>query len=100
MELEIGKWYKKANENYGKFLGLESDKWLCKEHISIRTKKYYNTGNYYSFGYMDDAILVTDLTEIQQYLPKGHPDKISTPRKILQDDNMNLLKLLQLHEIK
>lgn len=78
---EFGKWYKKPNSDYGKFLGLEGNKWLCKEYIGVRTQKYYNTGSYYSLEYMEDATLVTDLTEIQQYLPDGHPDKIVTSSK-------------------
>ena len=82
-KFEIGKWYKCEGYNY-------AIKYLKKE---VRNSKYaivYSDiitydDRYESFpegstgvGYVDEGTWyeLTDLSEIQQYLPDGHPDKI------------------------
>ena len=67
VKFEIGKWYKcPETSNYI----VKYDKSNhCSEYITNENKhsKYGGSCSY------TDAILV-DLSEIQQYLPKGHPD--------------------------
>ena len=82
-EFEVGKWYKCEGYNY-------AIKYLKKE---VRNSKYAivysdiitHDYRYKSFpegstgvGYVDEGTWyeLTDLSEIQQYLPDGHPDKI------------------------
>lgn len=80
-KFEVGKWYKNLDS---------SEQWIGKFE-----KQYSNTidfggyefidnvGEYHkisslSYLYSKNAIEITDLQEIQQYLPEGHPDRIDT----------------------
>jgi hypothetical protein len=78
-EFIVGKWYKNIKSGeYGKLTSpLPVDKSLfpCTEFIDCG--KYYNDGISYSKSWMENLIEV-DLSEIQKYLPEGHPDKIKT----------------------
>jgi len=78
MKFIEGKWYKYSGW-YIKYLRTDGNKagymyFIASETINV-DKKYNKTEG--SFGYADnEKVLLTDLTEIQQYLPNNHPDKI------------------------
>lgn len=74
-----GKWYKwfwKINEKttYGKVSIMSSDSFNVSEGIQ---NNIYSKVNGYFFEACTNIELLTDLSEIQQYLPNDHPDKIS-----------------------
>lgn len=71
------KWYKIFNVWYAKFECLNSSgkRWKFSENISA-DKKYCALPG--SIDIISTIELLTDLSEIQQYLPEGHSDKIST----------------------
>lgn len=72
-EFIVGKWYK-LNDWIAKLKKLEKTYFWCDE--TIRDKKYNNSPGYLDLINYNNPILLTDLTEIQQYLPDNHPDKI------------------------
>lgn len=71
IEFEVGKWYK-LNNWYSKFKKLKNKNEFWGE--AINTDSDYHSKD----GYLDlnayTPKLLTDLSEIQQYLPSGHPD--------------------------
>jgi hypothetical protein len=71
---EKGKWYKHRNW-YIKFSYLNSKNIFVASEYIDNNRNY--RGNLYDFTCGDDnnKTLLTDLSEIQQYLPDGHPDK-------------------------
>lgn len=73
----VGKWYKNTkNCNYGKLTSpIPSDKSRFPSTEYIDCGEYYNDGTSYSRNWMDNLI-EADLSEIQAYLPEGHPDKV------------------------
>lgn len=77
-KFEEGKWYK-VNDKYTKFLILENESLIFgSEHI-YNNKHYISelkTGTWIS-KLSDNPVLLTDLSEIQQYLPSNHPDLIA-----------------------
>lgn len=77
-KFEVGKWYKFNNtsfknpKTYAKFLKIDDDKYFWfSEYIGDENHRFYN-GNWYVDKVSN---ILTDLSEIQQYLPEGHPDK-------------------------
>lgn len=81
-KFEVGKWYTFNNEDYkgtsyAKFLKLSncSEYWYFSEYIGNAKHAIYN-GNWYTRKCTNK---LTDLSEIQQYLPDGHPDKFIKP---------------------
>jgi hypothetical protein len=75
-EFEVGKWYK-YNNHIGKLKEITSER-LFRASEYIVDDYYYNSeGNW---GYPSSHKLLTDLTEIQQYLPDGHVDKTWIPK--------------------
>jgi len=70
---EIGKWYKYKNW-YLKLGSIEDNIFRASEQIdSLRFTEHSN----FNAGFLDsEKVLLTDLTEIQQYLPDGHVDKV------------------------
>jgi len=75
-KFEVGRWYKINNCWWAKFLKLEKNDWRMSESITA-----YGTYMRGSFSIdLDDSnrnpTLLTDLSEIQQYLPSDHPDKL------------------------
>lgn len=74
-----GKWYKlKTSFNwYAKLLDFKNDTFVANEYIDLTNKMFVRQiGNWYGFTTNNYSVtLVTDLSEIQQYLPDGHPDK-------------------------
>jgi hypothetical protein len=72
----VGKWYKMNNCWYAKFLTIHGSGnfWRYSEQISVN--KNYTEGNRNIESWENIPIsLLTDLSEIQKYLPDGHPDK-------------------------
>jgi len=74
---EVGKWYKNVgsvNQFYVKFLRMEGSS-MYGESIDMSSHNQYDKESMVT-QYHDSAILMTDLSEIQKYLPEGHVDKI------------------------
>lgn len=78
---KIGKWYKYTREDiiqpsYAKYSSKQSvsDRFYYDEFISVNG---YKKGHNWSFLSVK-PVLLTDLSEIQQYLPEGHVDKIKS----------------------
>jgi hypothetical protein len=87
----VGKWYKfssyseNTNVNYAKLKELDND-FTASDWI-IR-KSYEGTAKW-SLDHIFNPVLLTDLSEIQQYLPDGHVDKM--PVKVKEPDLHDLL---------
>lgn len=80
-QFDEGKWYKnigKDDKAYAKCKKFEKNCFYLSDHIS-KDKQYrlYTDDSYFSEKNYQNAELLTDLSEIQQYLPDGHSDKIS-----------------------
>lgn len=76
-KFEVGKWYKINRAWWAKNLTYSNNKIHFTEHISS-TNFYYGTSSTIDYTPSIDSdffILMSDLSEIQQYLPKGHVDK-------------------------
>ena len=84
-KFEVGKWYKYAahttNVWYIKYQKTDSNGiFIASEYIDNK-RIYKNNLNNFTCGKADSKkVLLTDLSEIQQYLPEGHPDKIVTEK--------------------
>ena len=77
-KFEEGKWYK-VNDKYTKFLILENESLILgSEHIydNEHHMSEIKSGTWV-FRLSDNPVLLTDLSEIQQYLPPNHPDLIA-----------------------
>ena len=75
IEFIPGKWYK-YNGWYIKYKGHVNDIWRSSEQINY-SKKYSKIESRFGERDSDDKkILLLDLSEIQEYLPDGHPDKV------------------------
>lgn len=96
----VGAWYKPINQNdvFGKLKSLKdltNDYFPCKEYIS--STKYDKTGNYFgSFSF--NTLVKVELSEIFDYLPDGHPDKII--KTLFAEDLTYLIPILEKHNIK
>ena len=77
IEFIPGKWYK-YNGWYIKYKEHVDDIWRSSEQINY-SKKYSKIESRFGDRDSDDKkILLVDLSEIQEYLPDGHPDKITS----------------------
>lgn len=79
-KFEVGKWYKyiykddrifyiKPDQNYN----------ICADRIkgnTITNGQYFSASQWSNTDFIKNSKLLEDLSEIQQYLPDGHPDKI------------------------
>ena len=77
-KFEVGKWYK-YNNYIGKFAGEKDGLFTVSEYI--HNNKFNDVKDYHNkWGKIDDyqKILLEDLSEIQEWLPDGHVDKIKT----------------------
>ena len=77
-QFEVGKWYRNlgTDKKYiAKLSKIKGNKFWQNEYIF--EGRYQKTSGYLVFE--DDIEKVTDLSEIQQYLPDNHPDKIVKP---------------------
>ena len=73
MKLEIGKWYKNLGGNLDYIGKFYKESYGTSHYISeyIYKNKYRKTIGTIDFRH---AVLITDLSEIEQYLPLGHCD--------------------------
>lgn len=71
-KFNVGSWYKVDNFWF-KFKELRNNKEFWGDYIVISSKIYYDDGWMDSNQYPPE--LIEDISEIQQYLPEGHPDK-------------------------
>jgi len=82
----VGKWYKNLKEKgfYGKFKALKpNNRFECSEFIDINHNYQKHEYDDSSWFYEDDGHeLLKDLSEIQEYLPSGHPDKIKSEENL------------------
>lgn len=76
-EFEKGKWYKILDNWYGKFETVHNSGKRIKfsEYITSNGTYMYSTNN---IDFISEIKPLTNLSEIQQYLPDGHPDKFTT----------------------
>jgi|688.fasta_scaffold427591_5 hypothetical protein len=94
-DLSRGEWYNTGINNgyYFKFNG-----WLDSKNMNntdIITRGFYSKSAISNNSWWDgNCTLVTDLTEIQQFLPDNHPDKFTTQVQT-KDDYKHLIKLLK-----
>ena len=94
MKFIVGKWYKYSG-CYIKFKELKDNK-IFVASDDIFYNKYDGSGGCY--GHIDQNIyeLLTDLSEIQEYLPLGHPDLF-----LYKKENMKyLIPILKEHGIQ
>lgn len=75
----VGQWYKnigKNNKAYAKCLKFNDNCFFLSDHIGHdKSYKLYTYGSYFSKENYKEATLLTDLSEIQEFLPQDHPDK-------------------------
>jgi len=89
----VGKWYKfnwdwhsKTNgETIIKVKGVEKDRVTTEGRIYMYRDRDVNFigVDCYNFSEISNIRELTDLSEIQQYLPEGHPDKIVKPKSLV-----------------
>ena len=75
IEFIPGKWYK-YNRWYIKYKEHVNDIWRSSEQIDSCKKYSQQEGSFGDRDSDDKKILLIDLSEIQEYLPEGHPDKV------------------------
>jgi hypothetical protein len=87
----VGKWYK-YNDSYIKFKCLENNRFVASD--DILHLKYDGSGGSYGKvnGYEYNYKLLTDLSEIQEYLPDGHVDKIINKQETSKQINYKELQ--------
>lgn len=93
LQYEIGKWYKVKwrylnNPIYIKPTNVEGNNIACNGDNSIwisRPSEYIYHNSAYNPNDLKLLSKVTDLSEIQQYLPDGHPDKFNTNIPLIKD---------------
>lgn len=78
----VGKWYKKQGF-YGKLTAEICGNWFPSKEYIDSNKNYCTKGT--GFYNWDNAQLVEDLSEIQEFLPDGHPDKIESKNFVLPE---------------
>ena len=95
-KFEEGKWYKfssyskNSNTNYAKLEKFSGGIFYSKNWI--HSEKFNGSGSWY-ISSIFDPILLTDLSEIQQYLPEGHPDKFKIETPINKVENHTSFKV-------
>ena len=73
-QYEVGKWYKTSKNSYVKFSKLDETYFYGSEYIHYE-KGYKNEEGFFRYTEPEDIFTLTNLNEIQQYLPDGHIDK-------------------------
>jgi len=73
---EKGKWYKLKTiyDWYAKFEKFSDNCWYASEFIDVGDKSYKDSQGHWDWKNTYKSRLVTDLKEIESYLPKDHPD--------------------------
>ena len=74
-KFEVGKWYTNGKKEYTKLHHVHRDELLYGTDF-IYSGSYKLGGGDSWYGTVKDYYLLTDLSEIQQYLPEGHVDKV------------------------
>jgi signal peptidase I len=73
-----GRWYKINNCRWAKFKQLSEDNWIMSDSINS-SGNFLGGGGSFEITELDrNPTLLEDLSEIQQYLPDNHPDKVKT----------------------
>ena len=72
-KFEKGRWYKMGNNWISKFSHLKDNQFWGENINTI--SKYHDKSGWLSFK-ENEPILITNLSEIQEFLPTNHPDKI------------------------
>lgn len=91
----VGKWYRcTCNKNLYRFHSIKDGKFFVNDAVinpvssNYANEPYGYTERVQTTGlvmyYKPDGLL-TDLTEIQQYLPEGHPDKFSVKKDLMKE---------------
>lgn len=75
MKLEQGKWYKINNSWWGKVNEDFEASTSLYESVDSYGHYYSTHSTMYKEDQNNDFVLLTNLTEIEPYLPEGHPDK-------------------------
>jgi len=84
VKFEVGKWYK-YNKYIGKYKGHNNDVFQVSEYIY--DNRYYSIEcNWGNRSFDHQKVLLTDLSEIQKYLPDGHVDKIKKDDKLTYEN--------------
>jgi len=85
-----GVWYKYANGNYFKPLYIE-DKKIIGNGIWLKQGVFdrYDKEDYYRGAHIVEMTPLTDLTEIQDFLPDGHEDKIEVNIEVDYKQSLN-----------
>lgn len=81
VEFISGKWYN-FTTNQGKYdiyvkVDFFTDKELYFKDGKYISNKFYDSAGNIDLKFIENPRLVEDLSEIQEYLPEGHPDKIT-----------------------
>lgn len=82
-----GKWYKNlgmSQDYYASFKELLDGRFYIEDYI-CKGKFSKNAGGWLQ---SEHAVLMTDLSEIQQFLPEGHPDKFKKEEFIDGQENI------------
>lgn len=79
-QFEVGKWYKifwlwNKEYYYAKFESYESNSYTWTEWVRVKDCGHFKDCSF-TESELGEYYLVKDLSEIQPYLPDGHPDKI------------------------
>lgn len=84
-KFEVGKWYQHlgSNDSIGKFVRLEGTTFWMNEYIHGIEKEYQSSKSESSYQLLRKDVCEIPLSEIQQYLPEGHPDKIVEKKEIV-----------------
>ena len=84
-KFEEGKWYKINNAWYAKHECIHGSGryWRHSDRITIHKTFYDKSGNLGDDWKSAPIVLLEDLSEIQQYLPEGHPDKFKEEPKLV-----------------
>lgn len=106
-EYIVGAWYKIGNWRV-KFTGLDGNKFQLSIAITPNDGYVSTSGGHLNLDFYEKPELMTDLSEIQQYLPEGHPDKTDNTKFILpekwccriDDESRNTLNYWRIHIIK
>lgn len=84
VKFDAGKWYKVLNNWWGKFETIHNSGKRIKFSESITSSGKYDTTSK-NIDIISELELLTNLSEIQQYLPEGHPDKLKKRTKKVED---------------
>lgn len=90
MEFIKGKWYRTRAGSIVKFLSSDFGIFNSSEFFIYDDLKTMQLGG--QFGSINGEFTELDISDVQQYLPDGHPDKIVN--KIKEDGNTQLIRIL------